>query len=217
MCIRDSDYNWTRFSILEERAIYRMAHIKLANPKRALYSQVLLSNFMYSYLAKVQMMHPQMQMAAQQKVPQQQQQRQQAQQQQQQKSQGQGEDRQLEEYLQYQRWQEVSNITHKFSCKHLTDPSQQQQAQNEAAGTEQAAEVGSLQNTLAQQQQQQQGHEEVDPFDQSRQNLQYSRKGGDAYAAPEARTYLNYSKQEQLWGGDGQWDEEDSNMFDGLS
>ena len=50
----DIDYNWTRFSILEERAIYRMAHIKLANPRRALYSQVLLSNFMYSYLAKVQ-------------------------------------------------------------------------------------------------------------------------------------------------------------------
>ncbi|KAI1563813.1 Zds-C domain containing protein, partial [Pyrenophora tritici-repentis] len=48
----DIDYNWTRFSILEERAIYRMAHIKLANPRRELYSQVLLSNFMYSYLAK---------------------------------------------------------------------------------------------------------------------------------------------------------------------
>ena len=42
----DFDYNWTRFSILEERAIYRMAHIKLANPRRALHSQVLLSNFM---------------------------------------------------------------------------------------------------------------------------------------------------------------------------
>lgn len=57
----DIDYNWTRFSLLEERAIYRMAHIKLANPKRALYSQVLLSNFMYSYLAKVQQMHPNVQ------------------------------------------------------------------------------------------------------------------------------------------------------------
>lgn len=60
----DIDYNWTRFSILEERAIYRMAHIKLANPRRALYSQVLLSNFMYSYLAKVQQMHPQIQIPA---------------------------------------------------------------------------------------------------------------------------------------------------------
>ncbi|CAG7920075.1 unnamed protein product [Penicillium olsonii] len=60
----DLDYPWTRFSILEERAIYRMAHIKLANPKRALYSQVLLSNFMYSYLAKVQQMHPQMSSAS---------------------------------------------------------------------------------------------------------------------------------------------------------
>ena len=61
----DIDYNWTRFSILEERAIYRMAHMKLANPRRALYSQVLLSNFMYSYLAKVQQMHPQIQIAGQ--------------------------------------------------------------------------------------------------------------------------------------------------------
>ncbi|ORY61295.1 uncharacterized protein BCR38DRAFT_348478 [Pseudomassariella vexata] len=57
----DVDYHWTRFPILEERAIYRMAHIKLANPRRALHSQVLLSNFMYAYLAKVQAMHPQIQ------------------------------------------------------------------------------------------------------------------------------------------------------------
>lgn len=57
----DVDYSYTRFPILEERAIYRMAHIKLANPKRNLLSQVLLSNFMYSYLAKIQAMHPQMQ------------------------------------------------------------------------------------------------------------------------------------------------------------
>jgi hypothetical protein len=57
----DVDYSWTRFTIIEERAIYRMAHIKLANPRRPLHSQVLLSNFMYSYLAKVQAMHPQLQ------------------------------------------------------------------------------------------------------------------------------------------------------------
>ena len=57
----DVDYNWTRFPIIEERAIYRMAHMKLANPRRPLHSQVLLSNFMYSYLAKVQAMHPQLQ------------------------------------------------------------------------------------------------------------------------------------------------------------
>lgn len=57
----DVDYSWTRFSLLEERAIYRMAHIKLANPRRPLHSQVLLSNFMYGYLAKVQQMHPNVQ------------------------------------------------------------------------------------------------------------------------------------------------------------
>ena len=97
----DVDYNWTRFSILEERAIYRMAHTKLANPKRALYSQVLLSNFMYSYLAKVQQMHPQIQMpqTAAQK----------AQQRMQQQSQSQRRPDQPEEFHQYQMYQEVCN------------------------------------------------------------------------------------------------------------
>lgn len=85
----DIDYMWTRFPILEERAIYRMAHIKLANPRRALHSQVLLSNFMYSYLAKVQQMHPQIQ------VPPHKQQTQQK------------KADQPEEFHQYQRYQEV--------------------------------------------------------------------------------------------------------------
>ncbi|OJJ30453.1 hypothetical protein ASPWEDRAFT_32629 [Aspergillus wentii DTO 134E9] len=88
----DVDYPWTRFSILEERAIYRMAHIKLANPRRALCSQVLLSNFMYSYLAKVQQMHPHMMLASS------------AAQRQQQKAR----EREQEEYMQqYQRYQEA--------------------------------------------------------------------------------------------------------------
>lgn len=90
----DIDYAWTRFSILEERAIYRMAHIKLANPRRALQSQVLLSNFMYSYLAKVQQMHPHMQ------IPQSAAQKQQQMQQK--------KPEQPEEFAQYQRYQEVS-------------------------------------------------------------------------------------------------------------
>lgn len=85
----DVDYPWTRFSILEERAIYRMAHLKLANPRRGLYSQVLLSNFMYSYLAKVQQMHPHMMLAT-------------SPAQRQQKSR-----EQSDEYQQYQRYQEV--------------------------------------------------------------------------------------------------------------
>jgi len=136
----DIDYNWTRFSILEERAIYRMAHIKLANPRRELYSQVLLSNFMYSYLAKVQQMHPQIsignskqakqaqqaqqqQQAAQQKKEQEQQQQQQQQQQpppQQQPQQApqqvqyapqqQPQQSQPDEFAQYQRYQQVGSI-----------------------------------------------------------------------------------------------------------
>ena len=56
------DYPYTRFKMAEERAIYRMAHIKLANPRRPLQSQVLLSNFMYNYLAIVQAEHPQYQL-----------------------------------------------------------------------------------------------------------------------------------------------------------
>lgn len=92
----DVDYNWTRFSILEERAIYRMAHIKLANPRRALHSQVLLSNFMYSYLAKVQQMHPQIQLPA--VIPQKQQPPPQPK-----------KAEQPDEYSQYQKYQEVSH------------------------------------------------------------------------------------------------------------
>jgi hypothetical protein len=105
----DIDYNWTRFSILEERAIYRMAHIKLANPRRALHSQVLLSNFMYSYLAKVQQMHPQMQIpqGAAQRAQQQRQQQQTAEQQQQQAQQEQQRADQPVEFSQYQKYQEV--------------------------------------------------------------------------------------------------------------
>lgn len=95
--VPDVDYNWTRFSILEERAIYRMAHIKLANPRRELRSQVLLSNFMYSYLAKVQQMHPQIQIP--QSAAQKAQQRQERERQRKE---------QPEEYYQYQRYQEVS-------------------------------------------------------------------------------------------------------------
>ncbi|KAL8751734.1 MAG: hypothetical protein Q9184_005970 [Pyrenodesmia sp. 2 TL-2023] len=94
----DVDYNWTRFSILEERAIYRMAHIKLANPRRALHSQVLLSNFMYSYLAKVQQMHPQIQIPAQK-------------QQQPQQAQPKKAD-QPEEFYQYQKYQEQQQKQH---------------------------------------------------------------------------------------------------------
>jgi hypothetical protein len=122
--IPDIDYNWTRFSILEERAIYRMAHIKLANPRRELYSQVLLSNFMYSYLAKVQQMHPQIQIgnskqarqaqqqqAAQQKKEQQQQPQQQRQPQSQSQHQSQPpQQQQPEEFAQYQRYQQVGNV-----------------------------------------------------------------------------------------------------------
>ena len=133
----DIDYNWTRFSILEERAIYRMAHFKLANPRRALYSQVLLSNFMYSYLAKVQMMHPQIQIPAAQRAAQQRNQPKtdEAQQQAQQQQQQQQQDRPAE-YSQYQLWQEVSEgpfSTRLVRSKLTVFFSSQQQARQDTA------------------------------------------------------------------------------------
>jgi hypothetical protein len=118
----DIDYHWTRFGIHEERAIYRLAHIKLANQRRELYSQVLLSNFMYSYLAKVQQMHPQIQIpqsAAQKQAQRQERQAQtklqeeerKAQQQQERQVSGRGQGAQSpEEFAQYQRYQDVSSL-----------------------------------------------------------------------------------------------------------
>ncbi|KAG5437202.1 hypothetical protein PCK2_001018 [Pneumocystis canis] len=48
----DSFY-FTRFPIHIEYSIYHLAHIKLSNPHRPLYQQVLLTNFMYSYLSLI--------------------------------------------------------------------------------------------------------------------------------------------------------------------
>ncbi|KAI9711878.1 MAG: hypothetical protein M1828_001789 [Chrysothrix sp. TS-e1954] len=112
----DIDYNWGRFSILEERAIYRMAHIKLANPRRALYSQVLLSNFMYSYLAKVQQSHPQMQ------VPQSP-----AQQKAQKAKDAEQQSKESDEFSQWQRYQEQQ--------ERLNGPSDGTNSQSDASST----------------------------------------------------------------------------------
>ncbi|KAF3182675.1 hypothetical protein TWF788_005990 [Orbilia oligospora] len=92
-------YYYTRFPIHIERAIYRLSHLKLANPRRPLLQQVLLSNFMYAYLAKVQQMQPPnaVQGAQQQQQIQQQQQQQQVQQQQQAQQAQQYQQQQLEQ------------------------------------------------------------------------------------------------------------------------
>lgn len=123
----DIDYHWTRFPILEERAIYRMAHIKLANPRRALYSQVLLSNFMYAYLAKVQAMHPQIQ------VPQSPQQRRQQEEERKRREQEQ-------QYLEQQHAQDSIdryNFEYHRSGDQYSDPSMQ----HEAGDYPEAAEI----------------------------------------------------------------------------
>ncbi|KDN53364.1 hypothetical protein K437DRAFT_69197 [Tilletiaria anomala UBC 951] len=43
--------NHYRYPIHVERAVYRLSHIKLANPRRPLYEQVLISNLMFWYLS----------------------------------------------------------------------------------------------------------------------------------------------------------------------
>ncbi|KAG0210033.1 hypothetical protein BGX28_009709 [Mortierella sp. GBA30] len=61
--------NYNRLPIHIERAIYRLSHVKLANPRRPLHEQVLISNMMFWYLGVIQQ-----QQMLQQQVEQQQQQ-----------------------------------------------------------------------------------------------------------------------------------------------
>ncbi|PWW80807.1 hypothetical protein C7212DRAFT_289815 [Tuber magnatum] len=90
-------YYYARFPIHIERAIYRLSHLKLANPRRPLQQQVLLSNFMYSYLAKVQQTQPHLVQQATISQPSKEQQKQQQQQQQQQQQ----SEQQSNQYYQY--------------------------------------------------------------------------------------------------------------------
>ncbi|KIO26625.1 hypothetical protein M407DRAFT_243632 [Tulasnella calospora MUT 4182] len=50
--------NYTRYPIHVERAVYRLSHIKLANPRRPLYEQVLISNLMFWYLGVINKVTP---------------------------------------------------------------------------------------------------------------------------------------------------------------
>lgn len=45
--------SFARYPLHVERAIYRLSHIKLANPRRPLYEQVLISNLMFWYLGVI--------------------------------------------------------------------------------------------------------------------------------------------------------------------
>ncbi|KAG0246203.1 hypothetical protein BGX31_003917 [Mortierella sp. GBA43] len=53
--------NYNRFPIHIERAIYRLSHVKLANPRRPLQEQVLISNMMFWYLGVIQQQQAQQQ------------------------------------------------------------------------------------------------------------------------------------------------------------
>ncbi|KAL5413790.1 hypothetical protein PMIN03_001383 [Paraphaeosphaeria minitans] len=182
----DIDYNWTRFSILEERAIYRMAHIKLANPRRELYSQVLLSNFMYSYLAKVQQMHPQIQIGTSAQAKQQQQRQAQAAAQQKKEQ-----EQQPEEYSQYQRYQQQEQN----EDGHGNNPQQQEYAVSESQYEEDHR------------QQQYQQHQR-DPRDSHHSNYDSSNGG---YSVANSSSYLGQPKAQQGHGG---YDDSDQSSRD---
>ncbi|KAG0266973.1 hypothetical protein DFQ27_009250 [Actinomortierella ambigua] len=68
--------NYNRLPIHIERAIYRLSHVKLANPRRPLQEQVLISNMMFWYLGVIQQQQM-LQQQQQQELQQQQQQMQQ--------------------------------------------------------------------------------------------------------------------------------------------
>ncbi|KAG0300576.1 hypothetical protein BGZ98_009071 [Dissophora globulifera] len=53
--------NYSRLPIHIERAIYRLSHVKLANPRRPLHEQVLISNMMFWYLGVIQQQQQQLQ------------------------------------------------------------------------------------------------------------------------------------------------------------
>ncbi|KAF2713507.1 hypothetical protein K504DRAFT_517548 [Pleomassaria siparia CBS 279.74] len=195
----DIDYNWTRFSILEERAIYRMAHIKLANPRRELYSQVLLSNFMYSYLAKVQQMHPQIQIGNSAH----------AKQQKRQAEAREKKDAQPEEYTQYQRYQQGGHTNnndqngehynsehgHEDDNQHRPDSRDSQHSQNN------------------QHNQQQQHHQKQQHQQQPRDSHHSTHSNGNgSYSVADSKSYMGTSgKNRQSYHG---YDDSDQSSRD---
>ncbi|KAF9437210.1 hypothetical protein BGZ76_001613 [Entomortierella beljakovae] len=60
--------NYNRLPIHIERAIYRLSHVKLANPRRPLHEQVLISNMMFWYLGVIQQQQLLQQQAEQQQL-----------------------------------------------------------------------------------------------------------------------------------------------------
>ncbi|KAF2494715.1 hypothetical protein BU16DRAFT_582555 [Lophium mytilinum] len=203
----DIDYNWTRFSIMEERAIYRMAHIKLANPRRELYSQVLLSNFMYSYLAKVQQMHPQMQIG---------QKQQQRQAQQQQKKD------QPEEFSQYQRYQQANIKQQQDQAENKKTPATQEDQGNqeipdhEGHGQARPDSRTSQHTQRSQQSQQSQNSQHSQHSQQAQQS--HSNSNGNSYSVSSGQDYLGQPRNtpqskspppsQTPYYGDGMFDDE---------
>ncbi|KAK7609881.1 hypothetical protein JOL62DRAFT_577899 [Phyllosticta paracitricarpa] len=199
----DIDYNWTRFSILEERAIYRMAHIKLANPRRELYSQVLLSNFMYSYLAKVQQMHPHIQIG---QTAQQKQQQRQAQEQkkkeeeQQRRQQQQQQQQQPEEFNTYQRYQDQQAQADTHESAYEGSGQGAQHYANQAESPEHDHSSSMAQNRSESYAMYQQSQSQHSPQPQPHMSSQYQHQGrsvSNGYSVSSGQHYLGQSPSHQ--------------------
>ncbi|KFY45969.1 hypothetical protein V494_00689 [Pseudogymnoascus sp. VKM F-4513 (FW-928)] len=181
----DVDYNWTRFSLLEERAIYRMAHIKLANPRRPLHSQVLLSNFMYAYLAKVQQMHPHVQVpqsAAQKKA-------QEAERKAKEAERRQEEEQQQSDQYRYDYHQGIAN--------YADSPSDQQQQQHHHQQQHQQQQHDASETVTYVDDSQIYGYDHQDDGGGQNQSRGSSRRQGDDYSQSGQGQYSHQQQQQQ--------------------
>ncbi|KAF2870175.1 hypothetical protein BDV95DRAFT_629431 [Massariosphaeria phaeospora] len=191
----DVDYNWTRFSILEERAIYRMAHIKLANPRRELYSQVLLSNFMYSYLAKVQQMHPQIQIGT----------SAQAKQQQKMAAAAQQKKDQPEEFTQYQRYQQQQETEKTPNTQQDNAAAEPQHDDDHRADSRTGQNTQHREHKSREQRDQRDHREQREAREQQPRDSHhstYSQGGANGYSVADSQRYMGQGKQQGYHGYD---------------
>ncbi|CAD6926174.1 unnamed protein product [Tilletia caries] len=110
-----------RYPIHIERAVYRLSHIKLANPRRPLYEQVLISNLMFWYLSIIN-------------KNQQAQQAQRVQQQQQQQTEQQGKNAQQVQQQQQQEQGQAGQQQSQSQASVQSSPSQQIQGDSGGVG-----------------------------------------------------------------------------------
>ena len=150
-----------------ERAIYRLSHLKLGNPKRPLIQQVLLSNFMYAYLNLINQGFIRQQQEALYRMQREQQKQLELQQKRIQKD--------PHYRMQQQQWQDLQKNRQQHKDQQEMDPAllyqQQQQLQQQQLQQQQLQ-----QQQLQQQQLQQQHHHHQQQQQQPRQQQQHQQQ-----------------------------------------